>query len=93
MLRGAVLKFCPTTVEVSSYRGCKPLANWWLADLSDDRYRVDMFHISDRCTLRVALILALTSAALMIGTLATLVLGVAPAPLLDVTTKAAEFIR
>jgi NADH-quinone oxidoreductase subunit N len=36
---------------------------------------------------------ALTSAALMIGTLATLVLGVAPAPLLDVTTKAAEFIR
>jgi NADH-quinone oxidoreductase subunit N len=36
---------------------------------------------------------ALTSAALMIGTLATLLLGVAPAPLLDVTTKAAEFIR
>src|SRR5580765_3678356 len=31
MLRGAVLKFCPTTVEVSSYRGCKPLANLWLA--------------------------------------------------------------
>jgi NADH-quinone oxidoreductase subunit N len=36
---------------------------------------------------------ALTSAALAIGTLATLVLGVAPAQLLDVTTKAAEFIR
>jgi NADH-quinone oxidoreductase subunit N len=36
---------------------------------------------------------ALTSAALVIGTLATLVLGVAPAPLLDVTAKAAEFIR
>ncbi len=36
---------------------------------------------------------ALTAAALMIGTLATLLLGVAPAPLLDVTTKAAEFIR
>jgi NADH-quinone oxidoreductase subunit N len=36
---------------------------------------------------------ALTSAALTIGTLATLVLGVAPAALLDVTTKAAEFIR
>jgi cell wall-associated NlpC family hydrolase len=31
MLLGAVLKFCPTTVEVSSYRGCKPLANLWLA--------------------------------------------------------------
>jgi NADH-quinone oxidoreductase subunit N len=36
---------------------------------------------------------ALTAAALMIGTLATLLLGIAPAPLLDVTTKAAEFIR
>src|SRR5678816_3620319 len=31
MLRGAHLKFCPTTVEVSSYRDCNPLANLWLA--------------------------------------------------------------
>jgi NADH-quinone oxidoreductase subunit N len=36
---------------------------------------------------------ALTSAALMIGTLATLALGVAPTLLLPITTKAAEFIR
>jgi NADH-quinone oxidoreductase subunit N len=36
---------------------------------------------------------ALTSAALMIGTLATIVLGVAPSSLLDVTAKAADFIR
>jgi NADH-quinone oxidoreductase subunit N len=36
---------------------------------------------------------ALTSAALMIGTLATLALGVAPSLLLPITTKAAEFIR
>jgi NADH-quinone oxidoreductase subunit N len=35
---------------------------------------------------------ALTSAALAVGTLATLLLGVAPAPLLDMTTKAADFI-
>ncbi len=36
---------------------------------------------------------ALTSAALVIGVLATLVLGVVPAPLLDLTTGAAEFVR
>jgi NADH-quinone oxidoreductase subunit N len=36
---------------------------------------------------------ALTAAALVIGSVATLLLGVAPAPLLDVTTKAADFIR
>jgi NADH-quinone oxidoreductase subunit N len=36
---------------------------------------------------------ALTSAALMIGTFATLALGVAPALLLPIVTKAAEFIR
>jgi NADH-quinone oxidoreductase subunit N len=36
---------------------------------------------------------ALTSAALVIGALATLLLGVAPAPLLDLTNRAAEFIR
>ncbi|MEU5721356.1 NADH-quinone oxidoreductase subunit NuoN [Micromonospora sp. NPDC047738] len=36
---------------------------------------------------------ALTSAALVIGVLATLVLGVAPAPLLDLATGAAEFVR
>ena len=36
---------------------------------------------------------ALTSAALMIGVLATLVLGVAPAPLLDLANGAAEFVR
>jgi NADH-quinone oxidoreductase subunit N len=36
---------------------------------------------------------ALTSAALAVGGLATLVLGVAPAPLLDLTNRAAEFIR
>jgi NADH-quinone oxidoreductase subunit N len=35
----------------------------------------------------------MTSAALMLGTVATLVLGVAPSLLLDVTSKAAEFIR
>src|SRR6266571_4463983 len=31
MLRRALLKFCPTTVEVSSHRGCKRLAKLWLA--------------------------------------------------------------
>jgi NADH-quinone oxidoreductase subunit N len=36
---------------------------------------------------------ALTSASLGVGALATLLLGVAPAPLLDLTTKAAEFVR
>jgi NADH-quinone oxidoreductase subunit N len=36
---------------------------------------------------------ALTSAVLSIGALATLLLGVAPQPLLDLTAKAAEFIR
>ena len=36
---------------------------------------------------------ALTSAALAIGVIATVVLGVAPAPLIDLTTKAAEFVR
>ena len=35
----------------------------------------------------------LTAAALMIGVVATLVLGVAPAPLLDLTSNAAEFVR
>jgi NADH-quinone oxidoreductase subunit N len=36
---------------------------------------------------------ALTSASLAIGGLATLLLGVAPQPLLDLTNRAAEFIR
>jgi NADH-quinone oxidoreductase subunit N len=36
---------------------------------------------------------AFTSAALMVGVLATLVLGVYPTPVLDLATKAAEFIR
>ncbi|MDG4763360.1 NADH-quinone oxidoreductase subunit NuoN [Solwaraspora sp. WMMD406] len=36
---------------------------------------------------------ALTSAALMIGVLATLLLGVAPGALLDLTANAAEFVR
>ncbi|HEY2673883.1 MAG TPA: NADH-quinone oxidoreductase subunit NuoN [Rugosimonospora sp.] len=36
---------------------------------------------------------ALTSATLAIGGIATLLLGVAPAPLLDLTNRAAEFIR
>jgi NADH-quinone oxidoreductase subunit N len=36
---------------------------------------------------------ALTSAVLSIGALATLLLGVAPQPLLDLTDRAAEFIR
>jgi NADH-quinone oxidoreductase subunit N len=36
---------------------------------------------------------ALTSASLAVGTLATLLLGVVPAPLLDLTNRAAEFIR
>ncbi|MBT8224560.1 MAG: NADH-quinone oxidoreductase subunit NuoN [Dactylosporangium sp.] len=36
---------------------------------------------------------ALTAAALMIGTLGILLLGVVPAPLLDLTTRAADFIR
>ena len=35
----------------------------------------------------------LTAAALMIGVVATFVLGVAPAPLLDLTANAAEFVR
>jgi NADH-quinone oxidoreductase subunit N len=35
----------------------------------------------------------LTSAALMIGVLVTLLLGVAPAPLLDIANSAAEFVR
>lgn len=35
----------------------------------------------------------LTSAALMIGVLATLVLGVVPGPLLDLANGAAEFVR
>lgn len=35
----------------------------------------------------------LTSAGLVIGVAATLLLGLAPAPLLDLTTKAAEFVR
>ncbi|GAA4692980.1 NADH-quinone oxidoreductase subunit NuoN [Phytohabitans rumicis] len=35
----------------------------------------------------------MTAAALMIGVVATLVLGVAPAPLLDLTANAAEFVR
>ena len=35
---------------------------------------------------------ALTSAALVIGVLATLVLGVCPAPLLDLANEAAEFV-
>ncbi len=36
---------------------------------------------------------ALTSAALAVGALATLLLGVVPAPLLDLTNKAADFLR
>jgi NADH-quinone oxidoreductase subunit N len=36
---------------------------------------------------------ALTAAAVMIGVLATLVLGLAPSPLLDMTNRAAEFVR
>ncbi|MEV6631423.1 NADH-quinone oxidoreductase subunit NuoN [Actinoplanes sp. NPDC051470] len=36
---------------------------------------------------------AMTSAALAIGFLATLALGIAPAPLLDLTTDAAQFVR
>jgi NADH-quinone oxidoreductase subunit N len=36
---------------------------------------------------------ALTSVGLVIGVAATLLLGVAPAPLLDLTTKAADFVR
>ena len=36
---------------------------------------------------------AFTSAALMVGVAATLLLGVFPAPLLDLATKASEFIR
>ncbi len=36
---------------------------------------------------------ALTSAALGLGALATLLLGVVPAPLLDLTNRAAEFVR
>ena len=35
----------------------------------------------------------LTAAALMIGGIATLLLGVVPAPLLDVTNRAADFLR
>jgi NADH-quinone oxidoreductase subunit N len=36
---------------------------------------------------------ALTSAVLSIGALATLLIGVVPQPLLDLTDRAAEFIR
>jgi NADH-quinone oxidoreductase subunit N len=36
---------------------------------------------------------ALTSAALTIGVLATLALGVVPAPLIDLTNDAAQFVR
>jgi len=36
---------------------------------------------------------ALTSAALAIGVLATLALGVIPAPLIDLTNDAAQFVR
>ena len=36
---------------------------------------------------------ALTSTALMIGVLVTLVLGIAPNSLLDLTDKASEFVR
>jgi NADH-quinone oxidoreductase subunit N len=36
---------------------------------------------------------ALTSAALTIGVLATLALGVAPAPLIDLSNDAAQFVR
>jgi NADH-quinone oxidoreductase subunit N len=36
---------------------------------------------------------ALTAAALAIGVLATVVLGVAPAPLLELTNNAAQFVR
>ncbi|BCJ65174.1 NADH-quinone oxidoreductase subunit NuoN [Polymorphospora rubra] len=36
---------------------------------------------------------AFTAAALMIGVVATLVLGIAPAPLLDLTNSAAEFVQ
>jgi NADH-quinone oxidoreductase subunit N len=36
---------------------------------------------------------ALTSTGLVIGVAATLVLGLAPAPLLDLSTKAADFVR
>ncbi len=36
---------------------------------------------------------ALTSAALVIGAVVTLLLGVVPAPLLDLTNRAAEFVR
>ncbi|GAB3818110.1 NADH-quinone oxidoreductase subunit NuoN [Micromonospora zhanjiangensis] len=44
-------------------------------------------------TPRVTMPGGLTAAALMIGVLATLVLGVAPAPLLDLANGAAEFVR
>jgi len=36
---------------------------------------------------------AMTSAALAIGVLATLALGVVPAPLIDLTNDAAQFVR
>jgi NADH-quinone oxidoreductase subunit N len=36
---------------------------------------------------------ALTAAAVMIGVVATLALGLAPSPLLDLTNRAAEFVR
>jgi NADH-quinone oxidoreductase subunit N len=35
----------------------------------------------------------LTSAALALGVLVTLVLGLAPQPVLDLTNRAAEFVR
>jgi NADH-quinone oxidoreductase subunit N len=36
---------------------------------------------------------AMTSAALVIGAVITLLLGIVPAPLLDLTNRAAEFVR
>jgi cell wall-associated NlpC family hydrolase len=65
MLRGAVLKFCPTTVEVSSYRGCKPLANLWLAaSVGTGAPRRYMFRIVNAARMKTAFSLALSSAVL-----------------------------
>lgn len=56
---------------------------------------VVMMYLSDpgEQTPTVSIPGALTSAALAVGVLATLVLGVAPAPVLDLANKAAEFLR
>jgi cell wall-associated NlpC family hydrolase len=68
MLRRALMKFCPSTVEVSSYRGCKPLANLWLSASAGamriHRYNRPMGSVrAPKTTVMLAVTLAALSAA------------------------------